>query len=46
MHEAIIQIKERSPILNDMLSNGEIGVVGGMYNIETGVVLFQEIEMH
>ena len=46
VHEAIIQIKKRSPILNDMLSSGEIGVVGGMYNIETGVVLFQEIEMH
>ena len=46
VHEAIIQIKKRSPILKEMLSNGEIGVVGGMYDIETGVVLFQEIEMH
>lgn len=34
------QIKRKSPVLNDMLKSGEIGIVGGMYNIETGKVQF------
>ena len=36
------EIREKSPILNDMLQKGEIGLVGGMYNIETGIVEFYE----
>ncbi len=35
-------IIERSFILEQMVENGEIGVVGAMYNIETGVVDFYE----
>jgi carbonic anhydrase len=35
-------IIERSFILEQMVENGEIGVVGAMYNIETGVVEFYE----
>jgi carbonic anhydrase len=34
------QIKARSPLLNAMLESGEIGIVGGMYDIETGKVSF------
>jgi len=34
------QIKSKSQVLNTMLKNGEIGIVGGMYNIETGKVQF------
>jgi len=33
-------IIERSFILEQMVENGEIGVVGAMYNIETGKVEF------
>lgn len=33
-------IIERSFILEQMVENGEIGVVGAMYNIETGIVEF------
>ncbi|MDH5379234.1 MAG: carbonic anhydrase family protein [Cyclobacteriaceae bacterium] len=33
-------IKKQSPVLNEMLDNGEIGLVGGMYNVETGEVQF------
>lgn len=33
-------IIERSYILEQMVENGEIGIVGGMYNIETGKVEF------
>lgn len=34
------QIKRRSPLLNAMLEQGEIGIVGAMYDIETGKVRF------
>ena len=36
------QIRERSPILRDMLDKNEIGLVGGMYDLETGKVTFYE----
>ena len=35
-------IKERSPILAEMIGNAEIGIVGGMYDVETGKVAFFE----
>jgi carbonic anhydrase len=34
------QIRERSPILREMIDKGEIGLVGGMYNLSTGKVQF------
>lgn len=36
------QIKERSPILKEMIDKGEIGLVGGVHNISTGEVNFFE----
>lgn len=36
------EIKKRSDILRDMIENGEIGIVGGMYDVETGVVDFYD----
>lgn len=33
-------IHNRSNILDEMIRNGEIGIVGGMYNVETGIVEF------
>ncbi len=35
-------IIERSFILEQMVENGEIGIVGAMYNIETGKVVFYD----
>ena len=35
-------IMERSPVLKEMLENGEIGIVGGMHDITTGLVSFYE----
>lgn len=35
-------IIERSFVLEQMIENGEIGIVGAMHNIETGEVLFYE----
>ncbi|MDQ3190606.1 MAG: carbonic anhydrase family protein [Bacteroidota bacterium] len=34
------KIKEKSPILKEMIEKGEIGMVGGMYDVETGIVDF------
>ncbi len=34
------QIRSKSPLLDAMVKNGEIGIVGAMYDIETGKVKF------
>jgi carbonic anhydrase len=34
------QIRERSPLLREMLDRGQIGLVGGMYDLATGEVRF------
>ena len=36
------QIRERSPILREMLDQGQIGVVGGMYDLASGKVQFYD----
>jgi carbonic anhydrase len=36
----IRQIRERSPVLRDMLDKGEIAMVGGMYDVSSGKVRF------
>jgi carbonic anhydrase len=36
------QIKEKSPILKEMIDKNEIGLVGGVYDIKTGEVKFFE----
>lgn len=38
-------IMERSPILRDMIKAGQIGIVGGMHDITTGSVQFDELEI-
>ena len=38
----IAQITERSPVIAEMIRNGEIALVGGMYDVETGVVAFYD----
>lgn len=40
VRRAVNEIIQRSSILNEMLHNGEIGICGAMYNVETGVVDF------
>jgi carbonic anhydrase len=36
------EIRERSPILREMLDKGEISLVGGMYDLSTGKVQFYD----
>ena len=40
VHLVMQQIRERSPILREMLDRGQIGLVGGMYDLSTGKVRF------
>ena len=42
VRRSVKSIIERSFILEQMVENGEIGVVGAMYNVETGKVEFYE----
>lgn len=35
-------IKEKSPVLNEMLVNGEIDIIGAMYDVESGLVTLIE----
>jgi carbonic anhydrase len=42
VHYTIRQILERSPILKEMVDAGDLGLVGSMYDIETGKVEFYE----
>ena len=42
VHLVMQQIRERSPILRDMLDQHQIGLVGGMYDLSTGEVHFFE----
>jgi carbonic anhydrase len=39
--DQIDKIKQASTILSDMISKNEIGIVGGMYDVETGKVKFE-----
>lgn len=39
------QIVERSPVLAEMIEKGEIALIGGMYDVETGAVEFYDARM-
>jgi carbonic anhydrase len=36
----IANIREKSPVLWDLETNGSIKIAGSMYNLETGIVEF------
>lgn len=40
VHLTIEDIKQRSPVIKDMLDTGKIGIAGGMYDVKTGEVHF------
>jgi carbonic anhydrase len=42
LHLVMQQIRERSPILREMIDKGQIGLVGGMYDLPTGEVRFYD----
>ena len=41
----IQNIKEQSPVLNEMFENGEIDIVGAMYDVKTGSVSFNSVAL-
>jgi carbonic anhydrase len=41
----LAEIPKRSPVISELLEHGDILLVGGMYNVETGLVEFYEQEM-
>ncbi len=42
VHKSVKGIVERSAILCEMIENGDIGIIGAMHNIETGMVEFYD----
>lgn len=40
VNRTVNAIVERSPILKEMIENGEIGILGGMHNLSNGEVIF------
>ena len=40
VRRTIEQIRERSPLLRELVDSGKVGVVGGIYELETGRVRF------
>jgi carbonic anhydrase len=36
------QVREHSPILREMIDQGRVGLVGGMYELSTGKIQFFE----
>lgn len=45
VHRNVIEILDKSPIIKEMIENGEIGIVGAMYNVAIGKVEFYEASM-
>ncbi len=42
VHVTIKQVLKNSPILKEMIEKGEIALIGGMYDVETGLVDFYD----
>lgn len=42
VRNSITQVRERSPILKEMEDNGEIKILGAVYDMDTGQVIFLE----
>lgn len=43
VHHVVKDIRKRSPILDELITQGSIGIVGGMYSVQTGEVTFQDL---
>ncbi len=44
IHNSIREIREKSSVLNTLLEQGKIGIAGGVYSVDSGVVdFFEEI---
>jgi carbonic anhydrase len=43
VEHVVREIRERSQVLETMITGGEVGIVGAMYSVQTGTVRFQEM---
>lgn len=44
VHQVVDQIREKSPILREMIDSNEISIAGGMYDVDSGAVTFYDHE--
>lgn len=42
VHYVINEIPKRSQVIAEMLGNGKVALVGGMYDVDTGIVTFYD----
>ncbi len=42
IHHAIKEISAKSPVLSEMVQKHEIAIIGGVYDVETGIVTFYD----
>lgn len=42
VHQTAANIRKQSPILDELIRDGKIGLIGGMYDVETGRVEFYD----
>ena len=40
--QTVANIRKKSSILNELIADGKVGIIGGMYNVETGAVEFYD----
>jgi len=40
VHHVLQQIREQSPVLRELIDSGQVGLVGGIYNLDSGKVEF------
>ena len=45
VHLTLKQIPKKSPVIAELIENGDIALIGAMYDVETGAVEFYENEM-
>jgi carbonic anhydrase len=46
VHITVKQILAKSSILKEMVENGEIGIIGAMYDVAKGEVAFYDDSLH
>ena len=43
VEQVVREIRERSPVLDGMITEGQVGIVGGMYSVHSGAVSFLDL---
>ena len=43
VHSVVEEVRQKSPVLDSMIAEGEIGLVGGLYSVSTGKIEFEDL---